>query len=119
MDYRDERDALRARVESLERQLEEARRDARAREAGDPVRVAQIQAQTAEAEALLHRIRGEILALGGASGASPRRSSARVVLVAAALVVLALGAGASGLARCSAATTQTAAVTGDPIPAPP
>jgi len=89
MDYRDERDALRARVESLEQQLEEAKRDAQARKAADPARVAQIQAEMSEVEAKIHRIRGELAAIGVASGV-PRRSRVGAFLLWGALAALGL-----------------------------
>jgi hypothetical protein len=93
MDYRDERDALRGRVESLEQQLDEARRDARARQNGeDTARLAQIQAEIAEAEALIHRIRAELAALGPTR--KPPRLRATALIVAVAVAVLGI-AGAS------------------------
>ncbi len=119
MDYRNERDALRGRVEGLEQQLEEARRDARARQDGqDTARLAQIRAEIAEAEALIHRIRGELSALGPAP--RPTRGRAALLLVTlAALVVAGAGVTSLRMRRASApgppvAFVDTPAVAVDP-----
>ena len=65
MDYRNDRDALRARVEELEQALDEARR-------GESV--ARVEAELVEADGLVRRLRGELAALQ-----DPRAEEARAI----------------------------------------
>ncbi|MBK9262496.1 MAG: hypothetical protein IPM54_22165 [Polyangiaceae bacterium] len=88
MTYRNERDALRGRIQGLEQDLQDARRSQQDDEA-KRARIAQIEARMREAEGNLRMMRTELESLGGAS--RPKNSS-RVALVVAAAVVL-LGAG--------------------------
>jgi hypothetical protein len=61
MDYRDERDALRGRVDSLEEDLRGARVELAQRgQGGEPERIADLERQAAEARRLLERIEGEL-----------------------------------------------------------
>ena len=76
MDYRDERDALRGRVDNLEQDLQGAREQLARREpSGDAERLAELERQAAEARRLLERIEGEIQGLRPAPEAPPRKSS--------------------------------------------
>jgi hypothetical protein len=72
MDYRNERDALRGRVEALEEELEDARRElseARRREGEEQgsreeaARIARLEAAMPDAEALIQRLRGDLSAV--------------------------------------------------------
>jgi hypothetical protein len=72
MDYRNERDALRGRIETLEEELEDARRElaeARRREGEEQgsreeaARIARLEAAMPEAEALIQRLRGDLSAV--------------------------------------------------------
>ncbi len=65
MNYRDERDALRGRVDGLEQDLEVARRDQQD-EATKRARVEQIEARMRETEDNLRAMRAELATLGGA-----------------------------------------------------
>src|SRR6185437_14390555 len=76
MDYRNERDALRGRVERLEQELEDARRaltEARRREGAaeadgaraERERLQRLEAAMPEAEALIQRLRRELAAVEG------------------------------------------------------
>ncbi len=65
MNYRDERDALRGRVEGLEQDLDEARR-AQQDDATKRARIEQIEARMRETEDNLRAMRAEVAALGGA-----------------------------------------------------
>lgn len=88
MTYRNERDALRGRIQGLEQDLQDARRSQQDDEA-KRARIAQIEARMREAEDNLRMMRAELASLGGAS--RPKNST-RVVLVVA-IAVLLLGAG--------------------------
>ncbi len=64
MDYRDERDALRGRVENLEQDLASARGElARRGEGTGPQRIAELERRSAEARKLLDEINAELAAL--------------------------------------------------------
>jgi chromosome segregation ATPase len=64
MDYRNERDALRGRVEGLEQELDDAKRELQGRQGGDnAARAARLEARIAEADRLIRRLRGELSAL--------------------------------------------------------
>lgn len=65
MNYRDERDALRGRVEGLEQDLEEARR-AQQDDASKRARIEQIESRMRETEDNLRAMRSELAALGAA-----------------------------------------------------
>lgn len=101
MDYRDERDALRGRVENLEQELGDAKREL-AEQRGDDrkARIARVEQQMAEAQRLLEGLGTELAALKGAPAKRP--SPATPIVVALALVVT--GAGMAGflLARAPA-----------------
>lgn len=64
MNYRDERDALRGRVEGLEQELEDARRS-QMDEAAKRARIEQIEARMRETEANMNEMRRELGALRG------------------------------------------------------
>ncbi len=64
MNYRDERDALRGRVEGLEQELEDARRS-QMDDAAKQARIAQIEARMRETEANMNVMRRELGALRG------------------------------------------------------
>jgi hypothetical protein len=91
MNYRDERDALRGRIEGLEQDLHDAKReqqdDATKRE-----RIAQIEARMRDTEANLHAMRRELEALGASS--KPKNNN-KTPLFAAMGVLFLAGAGAA------------------------
>lgn len=65
MNYRDERDALRGRIEGLEQDLQDARR-IQQDDATKRARIEQIEARMRETEANLRAMRSELVALGAA-----------------------------------------------------
>ncbi len=85
MDYRNERDALRGRVEGLEQELDEAKRqlsEARRREGeaqvsqAEAVRLARLEATMPQAEALIHRFRRELSVVKDMQAAHPPAAQA-------------------------------------------
>ncbi|HEY4121499.1 MAG TPA: PQQ-binding-like beta-propeller repeat protein [Byssovorax sp.] len=90
MDYRDERGALRERVEGLEQDLADARTklDAHAREDTVRQRAAEIGDEIAATRARLDALEAELRALSGAGGAKPkpRRRVLPIVLVTGVVV---------------------------------
>jgi hypothetical protein len=80
MDYRNERDALRGRVENLEQELGEAKRSFQAqRGGGKAARVAQLEEHLAEAQRLLDDVRREFVAVKGAPEAVPAEDEPRPI----------------------------------------
>ncbi|APR81694.1 Hypothetical protein A7982_07043 [Minicystis rosea] len=78
MDYRDEREALRGRVENLEQELGDAKRELDAQRNDDrKARIAQVEKQMADAQRLLQQLGQE---LGELKGAPKPRSSTPVLL---------------------------------------
>lgn len=66
MDYRDDRDAMRGRIENLEQDLAAANREIEERRrAQDPARLAELEAQLAEARRKLDDVGGELARLRG------------------------------------------------------
>lgn len=89
MGYRDDRDALRAKVEGLERELDATKRELEA-ERGEDDRVAEIERRMAEARAVLAELEAELARVRGRRGDETR---ARKTLLIA--LVLAIGGGAA------------------------
>ncbi|MRG91883.1 hypothetical protein [Polyangium spumosum] len=91
MTYRDERDALRGRIQGLEQDLDEARRSQQTAEE-KRARIAQIEGRMREAEVDLKAMRSELAAL---RGAPPPRKNSPVLFFVLAGGVAALGAAVS------------------------
>ena len=106
MDYRNERDALRGRVENLEQELDEAKQELHARHSDDKAAsVAQLEKQLADAQGLLQEVGRELSALKGAQQvppghappsdqAAPQSKPPRALMLlglAAAMVMIAVG----------------------------
>jgi hypothetical protein len=93
MDYRDERDALRGRVDNLEQDLSAAR-EALAHDGADHQRIADLERQSAEARRLLDQINRELEALRDGQKPTPVRAPApgRGVRVAGILVACLIAA---------------------------
>lgn len=85
MTYRDEREALRGRIQGLEQDLQDARRVQQDDEA-KRARIAQIEARMHEAEGDLKAMRAELETLGAAR--RPKRLSWTVVAAAVAVVLV-------------------------------
>jgi hypothetical protein len=101
MDYRDERDALRGRVENLEQELGDAKRELEAQRSDDKqARIAQIEKQMADARRMLDQLGRELTELRG----GPPKGQTAAPTITAGVAVLLLGAGAAGfvLMRSSA-----------------
>lgn len=81
MDYRDEREALRGRVENLEQDLHEAKRELDVARSDDRKgRIARVEQQAAEARRLLAQLDGELAALKGEQARRWRPVVARVAI---------------------------------------
>jgi hypothetical protein len=104
MNYRDERDALRGRIEGLEQDLQEAKQ-AQQDEATKRARIEQIEAKMRETEASLEAMRAELASMGG-----PRESKKM-------LVPMIVGMGAMLLVGTVAAVFLMLVRT--PLPPPP
>lgn len=105
MNYRDERDALRGRIEGLEQDLQEARQE-QLDDAAKRERIEQIEARMRETEATMQAMRTELSALGGPPKA-PRQNNKNVALFA--------GMGVTFLVAAVAAVF----LVGAPAPPPP
>ena len=77
MNYRDERDALRGRIEGLEQDLDEARR-AQQDDAVKRARIEQIEARMRETEQNMQAMRSELAALG--AGPKPKKNLVPLVI---------------------------------------
>jgi hypothetical protein len=98
MDYRDERDALRGRVESLEQDLAEARHELEAERGGDrDARIAQLERQLGRAQGMLETVRSELQEAKGTSRTPPSSESAPHAGPAAQVPTSALVIGSLGL----------------------
>lgn len=84
MNYRDERDALRGRVEGLEQELEDARRS-QMDEAAKRARIEQIEARMRETEANMNEMRRE---LGALRGKPPAKKNLMPLWIGIAMVFL-------------------------------
>ncbi|WP_437975728.1 hypothetical protein WMF11_49235 [Sorangium sp. So ce295] len=116
MQYRDERDALRGRVDSLEEQLAAARKElAEHRDDDRAARVEQIERQMAEARRVLDQLGRELAAVRG----RPKRSSAVPLLVTMAGVGLCAMIASYLLARPARETMAIVQQPALPPPAPP
>ncbi|WP_441289821.1 hypothetical protein ACSRUE_03800 [Sorangium sp. KYC3313] len=116
MQYRDERDALRGRVDSLEEQLAAARRELEEHRDDDrAARVEQIERQMAEARRVLDQLGRELAAVRG----QPKRSSAVPLLVTMAGVGLCAMVASYLLARPARETMAIVQQPAVPPPAPP
>lgn len=102
MNYRDERDALRGRIEGLEQDLHDARR-VQQDDAAKRARIEQIEARMRETEANLRAMRSELVALGAKP--QPKKN----------LVPVFIGMGAAVLVTAMAAVFFVRA----PAPPPP
>lgn len=112
MDYRDERDALRGRVDNLEQQLGEAKRELDAQHGDDrQARIARIEQQMGQAQRLLDGLGTELAAL---QGKRPQRSPVLTIAVAVAMVTL--GAGVAGFLMVRRAAEPPIAVRAVPPP---
>lgn len=96
MNYRDERDALRGRIEGLEEDLQDARRD-RQDDAAKRARIEQIEARMRETEENLRAMRAELGALGVVS--QPKKNVVPVFAGMGAAVALVAVIGGFFLAR--------------------
>ncbi|WP_437855912.1 hypothetical protein [Sorangium sp. So ce363] len=116
MHYRDERDALRGRVDSLEEQLAAARKELEEhRDVDRAARVEQIERQMAEARRVLDQLGRELDAVRG----RPKRSSAVPLLVTMAGVGLCAMIASYLLARPARETMAIVQQPALPPPAPP
>ncbi|WP_437914099.1 hypothetical protein WME73_48905 [Sorangium sp. So ce302] len=116
MQYRDERDALRGRVDSLEEQLAAARKELEEHRDDDrAARVEQIERQMAEARRVLDQLGRELAAVRG----RPKRSSAVPLLVTMAGVGLCAMIASYLLARPARETMAIVQQPALPPPAPP
>jgi hypothetical protein len=80
MDYRDERDALRGRVENLEQELEEAQRALGSQHVDDKAaRIAQLEQQLADAQALLREVGRELSAVKGTGEMPPPKQGVPIL----------------------------------------
>jgi hypothetical protein len=90
MNYRDERDALRGRIDGLEEDLQDARR-LQQDDAAKRARVEQIEARMRETEDNLRAMRAELGALGVAS-APKKKSTPLFIVLGASFLLAAIGA---------------------------
>lgn len=92
MDYRDERDALRERVENLQQDLDRAKQDLAENQGDDrQARIAALERQVAEVQRLGDALRGELDALRG--GPPPRPGGTAAKIIYALLATVLAGAG--------------------------
>lgn len=118
MNYRDERDALRGRVDGLEQELEDARR-AQIDDATKRARIEQIEARLRETEANMHAMRQELGALRGDE--RPKKTRA-VLWIGVAMVFVGALVSTLVLVRAPAPPpprAQNFPTVAEPIPAPP
>jgi hypothetical protein len=87
MDYRDERDAMRGRIENLEQDLASANRELEERRRQqDPQRLAELERELAEARQKLDQVGGELERVKGKR--PPNRAPIVIVTVAASVMLL-------------------------------
>ncbi len=118
MNYRDERDALRGRVDGLEQELEDARR-AQIDDATKRARIEQIETRLRETEANMHAMRQELGALRGEERPKKNRT---VLWISIAMVFVGAMMSSFVLVRAPAPPpprVQNFPTVAEPIPAPP
>lgn len=99
MNYRDERDALRGRIEGLEQDLEDARR-MQQDDAAKRARIEQIEARMRESEENLRAMRAELVALGASP--QPKKKNLVPVFIGMSVAFLAAAMAAVFVARAPA-----------------